>query len=58
LKAAKTLVSKKEEEETEEKNFYFWEIKGKKKQKNHSAVFLFERKAQSGMGWKSSSFFP
>ena len=33
FKAAKTSVSKKEEDETEEKNFYLWEIKGKKKQK-------------------------
>jgi len=33
LKAAKTSISKKEEDETEEKNFYLWEVKGKKKQK-------------------------
>ena len=33
FRAAQTSVSKKEEDETEEKNFYLWEIKGKKKQK-------------------------
>jgi len=33
FKAAKTSVSKKEQDETEEKNFYLWELKGKEKQK-------------------------
>ncbi len=33
LKATKTSISKKEQDETEEKNFYLWELKGKEKQK-------------------------